>query len=440
MARDEDDDRAAVARLLGAGASALRCSRIDLHSCDAGPATVLVSAGAGAPSELGRRVLDAGIAIGPEDREHATEMAVPVRLGSALLAALSVRWLHHRRPGGDAREWLDLLAAAMAPRVEAMLAAARVESRASVLVPELVGGSAALAELRRAIARAAGAPFAVLIQGESGVGKELVARAIHQLSPRRERRLCDVNCAAIPDDLLESELFGHARGAFTGAIADRPGLFEDASGGTLFLDEVADLSARAQATLLRVLQQQEVRRVGETFSRPVDVRIIAAANRDLREEAAAGRFRQDLLYRLDVIHLAIAPLRERPDDIAPLARHFWRAAAARVGSRAQLSHAALGALSRYHWPGNIRELQNVISALAVAAPSRGSVRGHLLPAAIAGASPARAARLTDARLDFERRFVEAALARAGGSRTRAARELGMSRQGLLKLLARVGVA
>jgi transcriptional regulator with PAS, ATPase and Fis domain len=280
----------------------------------------------------------------------------------------------------------------------------------------------------------------VLIQGESGVGKELVARAIHQLSPRRERRLCDVNCAAIPDDLLESELFGHARGAFTGAIADRPGLFEDASGGTLFLDEVADLSARAQATLLRVLQQQEVRRVGETFSRPVDVRIIAAANRDLREEAAAGRFRQDLLYRLDVIHLAIAPLRERPDDIAPLARHFWRAAAARVGSRAQLSHAALGALSRYHWPGNIRELQNVISALAVAAPSRGSVRGHLLPAAIAGASPARAARLTDARLDFERRFVEAALARAGGSRTRAARELGMSRQGLLKLLARVGVA
>jgi DNA-binding NtrC family response regulator len=440
MARDEDDDRAAVVRLLGAATSAMRCSRLDLHSGDAGPATVLISVGAGAPSALGRRVLDAGIAIGPELGQHATEMAVPVRLGPTLLAALSARWVHDRRPGSDAREVLDLLAAAAAPRVEAMLAAARVESQASVEVPELVGGSAAMSELRRAIARAAGAPFAVLIQGESGVGKELVARAIHQLGPRRERRLCDVNCAAIPDDLLESELFGHARGAFTGAVTDRPGLFEDANGGTLFLDEVADLTPRAQATLLRVLQQQEVRRVGETFSRPVDVRIIAAANRDLREEATAGRFRQDLLYRLDVIHLTIPPLRERPDDIAPLAEHFWRASAARVGSRAQLSHGALGALSRYHWPGNIRELQNVIAALAVAAPARGSVRGHLLPAAIAGASPLHAARLTDARLAFERRFVAAALARAGGSRTRAARELGMSRQGLLKLLARVGVA
>jgi DNA-binding NtrC family response regulator len=440
MARDEEDDRGAVARLLGAGASALRCSRIDLHSCDAGPASVLLSAGTGPPSECGPRVLAAGIAIGPERGEHATEMAVPVRLGSTLLAALSARWLHDRRPGSNARELLDLLAAAAAPRVEAMLTTARAESRTSVLVPELVGGSAAMSELRKAIARAAGAPFAVLIQGESGVGKELVARAIHQLSPRRERRLCDINCAAIPDDLLESELFGHARGAFTGAVADRPGLFEDANGGTLFLDEVADLSARAQATLLRVLQQQEVRRVGETFSRPVDVRIIAAANRELREEAAAGRFRQDLLYRLDVIHLTIPPLRDRPDDIAPLAEHFWRSATARVGSRAQLSHGTLGALSRYQWPGNIRELQNVISALAVVAPSRGSVRGHLLPAVIAGAAAGRSARLIDARLDFERRFVNAALARAGGSRTRAARELGMSRQGLLKLLARVGVA
>ena len=170
-------------------------------------------------------------------------------------------------------------------------------------MPELVGVSRAMEDVRRAIVRAAAAPFSVLIEGESGVGKELVARAIHQLGPRRERRFCDVNCAAIPEDLLESELFGHARGAFTGAVADRPGLFEDADGGTLFLDEVADLSPRGQAKLLRVLQQHEVRRVGETFSRTVDVRLVAAANRDMRTEAAAGRFRQDLLYRLDVIRI-----------------------------------------------------------------------------------------------------------------------------------------
>ena len=440
MARDEEDDRTAVTRLLVAGAAGLRCHRIDLHSCDAGPASVIVSAGAGLTSELGRRVLDAGVALGPEVREHSTEMAVPVRLGTTLLGALSARWPHDRPPGAGTPQMLDLLAAAAAPRVEAMLAAGRVESSASVLAPELVGGSAAMGDLRKAIARAAGAPFAVLIQGESGVGKELVARAIHQMGPRRERRLSDVNCAAIPDDLLESELFGHARGAFTGAVVDRPGLFEDANGGTLFLDEVADLSGRGQATLLRTLQQQEVRRVGETFSRPVDVRIIAAANRDLRTEAAEGRFRQDLLYRLDVIHLCIPPLRERPDDIVQLAERFWGAATARIGSHARLSHRVLTALTGYHWPGNVRELQNVMAALAVAAPGRGSVRPHLLPAAIVGATPVRAVRLSDARLAFDRRFVEAALARAGGNRTRAARELGLSRQGLLKMLARMGAA
>ena len=265
-----------------------------------------------------------------------------------------------------------------------------------------------------------------------------MARALHQLGPRRERRFCDVNCAALPDELLESELFGHARGAFTGAVTDRPGLFEDADGGTVFLDEVADLSARAQAKLLRVIQQQEVRRVGETFSRAIDVRIVAAANRDMRAEAASGRFRQDLLYRLDVIRITIPPLRERPDDVAALAGYFWKVASARVASTAVLTHGVLAALARYHWPGNVRELQNVMAALAVAAPARGAVRPHLLPAAIAGVVGMRSGRLGEARAEFERRFVEAALARAGGSRTRAARELGVTRQGLMKILARVG--
>jgi transcriptional regulator with PAS, ATPase and Fis domain len=310
---------------------------------------------------------------------------------------------------------------------------------ASTAIPELVGSSVAVHDVRRAVARAAAAPFAVLIEGESGSGKELVARALHHLSPRRERRFCDLNCAALPDDLLESELFGHVRGAFTGAVADRPGLIEDADGGTLFLDEVADLSPRAQAKLLRVVQQQEVRRVGATFSRKVDVRVISAANRDMRAEVAGGRFRQDLLYRLDVVRIRVPPLRERPEDIPVLAQHFWQAAAARVGSRALLTHAVLTALARYHWPGNVRELQNVIAGLAVAAPARGQVKPALLPAVLSSVAPVRAARLTEAREQFERRFIEVALARAGGRRARAARELGLSRQGLLKMMARLGL-
>jgi DNA-binding NtrC family response regulator len=439
MAREEDDDRSAVLRIVKASADALRSSRVDVHSADAGPVSVILSAGAGMATALGARVLEAGFAIGPEAYEQGWELAVPVRIGSTMLASFAARWPHDRQPPVHARELLELAAAVAAPRVEAMLAIRRDESVASLEVSELVGGSAAMVEVRKAVAKAAAAPFAVLIEGESGVGKELLARAVHQLGPRRERRFCDVNCAALPDELVESELFGHARGAFTGAVTERAGLFEDADGGTLFLDEVADLSPRAQAKLLRVVQQQEVRRVGETFSRKIDVRIVAAANRDMRREADEGRFRQDLLYRLDVIRVRIPPLRERPDDIAPLAAHFWRAASSRVATTAVLTHGVLSALARYHWPGNVRELQNVISALAVAAPSRGAVRPSLLPAAITGAAAIRSSRLSDARTQFERRFVEVALARAGGSRARAARDLGVSRQGLLKILARVGI-
>jgi len=277
------------------------------------------------------------------------------------------------------------------------------------------------------------------VEGESGSGKELIARALHQLSARRERRFCDINCAALPDEILESELFGHAKGAFSGAIADRPGLFEEAHGGTVFLDEVADLSPRAQAKLLRVLQQQEVRRVGENFARPIDVRVVTAANRDMRVEAEQGRFRQDLLYRIDVVRINVPPLRDRPEDIPGLAQHFWRAAAARVGTTAVLTPAVLAALAAYDWPGNVRELQNVIAGLAVAAPSRGRVSADLLTGAIVSAAPIRTTRLAAARDQFERRFVEAALARAGNNRAQAARALGLSRQGLLKVMERLHV-
>ncbi len=336
MARDEEQDREAVRKVLAFAAESLRTSRIDLCSADAGPDTTVLSVGSGLATGLGSRVLDAGIVIDTCTGSAGGELGVPVRVGARLVAAVVARWPVDRVPPAQARELLELTAAVAAPRIDGMRATAREMATASIAIPELIGSSAAIAEVRRAVTRAAAAPFSVLIEGESGSGKELVARALHQLSPRRERRFCDVNCAALPDDLLESELFGHMRGAFTGAVADRAGLVEEADGGTLFLDEVADLSPRAQAKLLRVLQQQEVRRVGATFSRKVDVRVVSAANRDMRSEVAEGRFRQDLLYRLDVVRIRVPPLRERPEDIPVLADDLWQAAALRVGSKASL--------------------------------------------------------------------------------------------------------
>jgi transcriptional regulator with GAF, ATPase, and Fis domain len=279
----------------------------------------------------------------------------------------------------------------------------------------------------------------VLVEGESGSGKELVARGIHRLSARRDRRLCTVNCAALSDDLLEAELFGHVRGAFTGAVGERAGLFEEADGGTLFLDEVGELSARAQAKLLRALQDGEVRRVGENMPRRVDVRIVAATNRHIADEVEANRFRADLRFRLDVVRISVPPLRDRASDIPALASHFWAESAARVGSSATLTLETLAALARYDWPGNIRELQNVIASLAVHAPRRGRILPATLPAHIARSSPGSATTFEAARHDFERRFVRAALAQAGGHRTRAARALGVSRQGLAKMMARLGI-
>jgi DNA-binding NtrC family response regulator len=439
VAHDVEKDDDAVLRVLTAVAECSRAARLDLWCNDAGAPAVLTNVGSGLTTQLGERVLELGMTIGPESRDCGREIGVPVGKGLRMIGALVARWTADTTPPSFARTLLETAAAIVHPRLEAMRAASRFAAQASLTVPELVGVSGAMRELRSAIARAAAAPFTVLIHGESGVGKELAARAIHQLSPRRQRPFNDVNCAALPDDLLESELFGHARGAFTGAVVERAGLFEAADGGTVFLDEIADLSPRGQAKLLRVLQQREVRRIGESFSRPIDVRLVAAANRDLGDEVSAERFRADLLYRLDVIRLRIPPLRERPEDVAPLALHFWVEAAPRVGTKATLTHGVLAALARYHWPGNVRELQNVVAALAVAAPARGQVRAHLLPPAITGAASIASSRLADARTQFERRAIESALARNAGNRSRAARELGLSRQGLLKMMLRLGL-
>ncbi len=218
-----------------------------------------------------------------------------------------------------------------------------------------------------------------------------------------------------------------------------PGLFEEADGGTIFLDEVGELSARAQAKLLRVLQDGEVRRVGENLPRRVDARIVAATNRRLEDEVAGNRFRADLRFRLDVIRIAVPPLRERATDIPALAARFWADAANRIGTTAVLSTEAVAALARYDWPGNIRELQNVIASLAVHAPRRGRILPSLLPAHIARYGASSATTFETARQEFERRFVRAALAGAGGKRARAARALGVSRQGLAKMLRRLRI-
>ena len=393
------------------------------------------------PDLAASRAIDAGRALAPDAFASGREAAVPVKYAGATVGALAARWAADVQPRwAHTGAVLAAAAAALAPAVRAVgdrRAAATLARGAPQ--DEILGVSEAAAVLRREVARAAAVPFSVLVEGESGTGKELVARALHQRGPRRHRRLCALNCAALSDELFEAELFGHARGAFTGAVTERKGLFEEADGGTLVLDEVGELTPRAQAKLLRAIQEGEIRRIGENFARAVDVRLVASTNRSLRAAVEEGRFRRDLLYRLDVVRIVVPPLRDRVEDIPVLAAHFWAVATARLGSRATLSPAAITALARYDWPGNIRELQNVLAALAVGAGKRGSVGAGNLPALIAGGAARTAITLEQARAVFEATYVRAALARNGNRRGDAARELGLTRQGLAKLLARLSI-
>jgi DNA-binding NtrC family response regulator len=264
----------------------------------------------------------------------------------------------------------------------------------------------------------------VLITGESGVGKERVARLIHDESARTAGPFVAINCGAVPETLLESELFGHARGSFTGATQDRPGLFEAANHGTLLLDEIGEVPPAMQVKLLRVLQEREVRRVGENKPRPVNVRVIAATNRDLVEEIRAARFRQDLYYRLRVVELRVPPLRERRDDILPLARTFLAASGERLGRKSlSFSPAAAQRLLHHDWPGNVRELENAVERAAVLA-SGPRVEAEDLPddvRAVAATETGNPCSLAD----VERRHILAVLRASEGNRAKAAATLGI---------------
>jgi DNA-binding NtrC family response regulator len=388
---------------------------------------------------IAERTMDIRQAIPPGQYHERLEGGVPIRVAGETLGALTARWTLVSPPE-PARVEMVLTMAAAAAATAVAAAIARRRSAVAAGIVDILGVSPAIADVREAVERAAAAPFTVLVEGESGSGKELVARALHRRSVRRDRPFTAINCAALPDDLIDAELFGHSRGAFTGALSERMGVFEESHLGTLFFDEVGELSARGQAKVLRTLQDGEVRRVGENLPRRVDVRLVAATNRDLRQEVAAGRFRLDLMYRLDVIRITIPPLRDRRDDIPLLAEHFWHAAARRVGSRAVLSAQTVGALARYDWPGNVRELQNVLASLAVRAPRRGVIPPTALPPGLGATTAVAGLRLGDARRCFEERFIRAALARTGGHRGRAAQELGLSRQGLAKLMSRLQIS
>jgi DNA-binding NtrC family response regulator len=343
--------------------------------------------------------------VGDHLYDFHTDPVCPVRLGYALGHALGVARLR------------ELAAPAAAAPVAA----------------EMIGASDSIKRLRTQIARVAQADAPVCIWGESGSGKELTAQAIHAQSPRAARPFVPVNCGALAPTLIQAELFGYVRGAFTGAAADKAGLIEAAAGGTLFLDEVADLPREQQANLLRFLQEKTIYRVGSTRSIAVDVRVLSASHVDLQQAVAQGQFREDLYYRLNVLALTVPPLRERCADLPLLAEHFFRIHAADRPPRLKgFSSAAIAAIRQHDWPGNVRELINRTRRAMVLAEGR-LITPDDLGLSVARAAPANGG-LGESRMAAERAAIKSSLERAGNNITRAARELGVSRMTLYRLL------
>jgi two-component system, NtrC family, nitrogen regulation response regulator NtrX len=312
----------------------------------------------------------------------------------------------------------------------------------------MVGESYAMRQLREQVAMAAPTNGRVLIYGENGTGKELVARTIHAMSRRRAAPFVEINCAAIPEELIESELFGHVRGAFTGAVSDRRGKFEAAAGGTIFLDEIGDMSLKTQAKVLRVLQEQTMEPVGGTNRIKVDARVLAATNKDLPAEIRAGRFREDLYFRLNVIPIFVPPLRDRPDDIARLADHFMAEFAREYGKRMKtFEPEALAVIEQYAWPGNVRELRNVIERLmimvpgdSIAASNLSFLDPHALRRPDMPDPPADRLTLHEARDRFERDLILRTLAEQQGNMSRTAEVLGVERSNLYRKMKAFGIA
>jgi two-component system, NtrC family, nitrogen regulation response regulator NtrX len=306
---------------------------------------------------------------------------------------------------------------------------------------KMVGDSPALREVRDLIAKVGPTPARVLITGENGTGKELVAHAVHQASPRRDRAFIEVNCAAIPSELIESELFGHMKGSFTGAFADRAGKFEQADGGTLFLDEVGDMSLSAQSKLLRVLQEGVVTRIGGSKQIQVDVRVLAATNKDLEDEIVEGRFREDLLYRLNVVPIHVPPLRERRQDIPALVAYFAEQLSAAAGAPGRkFSDEAVRRLQARAWPGNVRELRNAVERVLILASGKKVTAediDHLLPSSLGpnGESPS----LEDFKLEAEKKFLAQQLRRYDWNLSETARAIKIPRSNLYKKMERFGL-
>jgi two-component system response regulator AtoC len=347
----------------------------------------------------------------------------------------------------EPNELKRMVGEAVARRRIAGSAAESVDPRALLASEaQIVGSAPAMIGVYKTVAQVAPTTATVLIVGESGTGKELVARAIHAKSPRASRPFVAVNCAALPESILESELFGHEKGAFTGAVGIKRGLFEEANGGTLFLDEIGEISPKMQVQLLRVLQEGEIRRVGASDTIKVDVRVVAATNRDLKTELAAGRFREDLFFRLQVVTVRVPPLRERRGDIALLVRHFIARHAERLQRPApRVAPEVIDVLEAYEFPGNVRELSHIVERAMLIA-REGVITVADLPVEVARAWQATAGAHTGAGASLaddwptlavlERRYIDRVLSRTGGNKTRAAEVLGIDRRTLNRMFAR----
>jgi PAS domain S-box-containing protein len=315
---------------------------------------------------------------------------------------------------------------------------AELMARVSAPGSAIIGSGTAHREMIEFVSSASHAPSPVLILGESGTGKEVMARAIHAAGPRASQPFVVLDCAALKDDLLESELFGHERGSFTGAHASKPGLAEVADGGTLFVDEIGEMPAELQSKLLRVLERGEYRRVGGVETRKADIRVVAATNRNLAAEVRAGRFREDLFYRLNVLLVILPPLRSRREDIPLLAMHFLKNSRVTMHGEKKLSAAALKRLQAYDWPGNVRELANVLERALILSGATKTITLEHLPREIRKASGRPAAKVASMS-DAEKRAVEAALQACAGNKTRAAEMLGISRITLRRKIKKYGI-